>query len=1327
MARKKARRGRPPVKGNKQQAIEPKLPPSPPPPKTKPKVQPTTVRQPIPRPPTNVVEPPPPTKRPTIDPTAGFTGIRGTMPTVGPSVPQVQPPVSVRRPPAPPVDAPAVTPTEQIDPPSVAKTTDRGDRIPPRTPIAKQPIPAQYTNLAKMHYQTPDSTRTMAPNQAEVVRRAEQEKLRLVQLGEYDKAQEIAVKIGQLSNSQNAARSEAIRNFGVNSATHEYQKGFRQAKVDETNVGFGGLEQYINMDGIDQLNAYKGNWGKTIPQQQVDLQNAWDTKDPSKLKGIVLDEYNRLYSQFAGQPSTGGITVGGRTPAPQPTQPDTGTRQPPADGKQIFRDPRDRLAFTLGIDRATLDQLGLDEARKLVTELQGSDDQEQPTKVRSSQVQPVNENLSKSMNLPFGGSIDVVGRVDDNGNMSQSFNGGQSWVPYQGTAESWNNYWSGTGNGIGGRGQGGDGSGTGGRGQGGDGAGTGGTETFEDGQPITGVTGDRGFGPRIPVQTPEYGTPLEMTTETIDRPRKWEDRYGKLFSQFQYIQGENWMQPDWFKTRGKVPIQQDATLGSQATAQATAQPALTPSQMTAMQAGDRLATQAATGALSEDAIQRAIQNQGLTEEAISAKRNQIAEQEALSAAQGFDLSTKAEIDSVTGETYQLAATPDAEKQQREGITGTAASADAAQIIGTVGYEAAKARNFTGDAAKGAAASMVAQIGNIPQDIASSIVEDPAEVEARIDTQPIEVQAAIAALPTEALVSSQMETLLADLDNGEAPVWARPALEFVNQNLSQRGLNVSSVGRDSMFNAIIQSAVPIAQSNAQALQARAAQNLSNQQQANLAQTTADMQVRMANLSNQQTAESQTAQMAQNMATLQSQFSQQALLTSAEREQVTRLQNLQNQQQAAVIQSQNQQAINAQELGNEQQVELAELQLQSTTERENVTAENQRRLTEMQVAADFLAKNAGFKQQMEVANLSNEQQMSLANLTALNQADSESLSNAQQTELANLNKTMQVNTTQANIASQMNLAQLNVDQQRAVQNAMTVANLDMAKFNELQQIELANSKFMQTMTLTDFNAEQQVAMQNATSMASLDMATLDANQKLAAQNAQSFLQMDMANLSNEQQGYMLDSQQQQQILLSDQAAANAAEQFNATSDNQTNQFMAQLAQQIELSNTQSLNQMKQFNASITEQQNARATGQDIQVALADQQMAQQVNIFNRQRADQRYQFNSQNKVQIEQAYLTYLRNASMADTAAQNEANRINVQNSFAMTAAEQAFMYQQLRDESAYIRQSYENDETRNTQLYIAAIGNEAAAGEKGSTSHIASTLSAIKRAVGIVT
>ena len=841
------------------------------------------------------------------------------------------------------------------------------------------------------------------------------------------------------------------------------------------------------------------------------------------------------------------------------------------------------------------------------------------------------------------------------------------------------------------------------------------------------IVGDTGFGPRQPIQTPEYTTAPTMVAESVDTE--------SIRDQFKLDgdprgQAINWLSSNYLTGGDRITAPQATPdIGQRAqriTGVSTARAGrMGVSRMDAAQAGSPLAVSAAKGELSDGAIQSAIQNQGLTREAIAATRKNLDEKAALAQTVGFDLSTNAMIDKVTGATIELASTPDAERQQRQALTGTANEGQAAQIISAVGYDAAQARNFTGEAAKGAAAEMIAQVGNIPENLTSIIVEDPVVVEEMVDTQPVEVQAAIAALPTEALVSSQMETLMAGMDTGEVPIWARPAVELVESNLAQRGLNVSSVGRDSLFNAIIQSAMPIAQSNAQALQTRAAQNLSNQQQANLAQTTADMQIRMANLSNRQTASSQTAQFAQNMSTLQSQFSQQALLTSAEREQVSRLQNLQNQQQTATLNAQNQQAINAQELGNEQQVELAELQLLSTTERENVTAQNQERLVEMQVAADFLSKNAGFKQQMEVANLSNEQQMRLANLTALNQAGADNLNAAQQTELANLNKTMQVNTTSAQIAQQMNLAQLNVDQQRAVQNASTVANIDLTKFNIEQQVELANSKFMQSATLADFSAEQQATMQNATAMASLDIATLDGNTKLQAQNAQTFLQMDMANLNNEQQAAMLTGQQQQQVLLSDVAAQNAARQFNATSENQINQFMTQLASQTSQFNAQSVNQMKQFNEQLTEQQDARVAGQEIQVAITNAEMAKQVDIFNRQREDQRYQFNMQNSVQIEQAYLNYLRNSSLADTAAQNESNRINVQNAFAMSASEQAFMYQQLRDEAAYIRQSYENDETRQTQLYIAAIGNEAAAGEKGKSNHIGSMISAIKTAVGL--
>ena len=307
----------------------------------------------------------------------------------------------------------------------------------------------------------------------------------------------------------------------------------------------------------------------------------------------------------------------------------------------------------------------------------------------------------------------------------------------------------------------------------------------------------------------------------------------------------------------------------------------------------------------------------------TAQRDAAQETAAQAQAQDFTMDTKSMVDQVTGQQITLAATPEAEKQQREAITGVSATdGEAAQIITTLGYDASMRRAVTGTEAKGAAASMVAEVGNIPTNISAAIVEDPASVTAQVDTQPVEVQAAIAALPTEALVSSQMETLLAGIDEGVTPIWARPAVSAVQNQMAARGLSASTVGRDSLFNAIIQSAMPIAQSNAQALQQRAAQNLTNEQQANLTQATQSMQLRMANLANRQTSASQTAQMAQQMNVMQSQFTQDATMLSAQQQQQTAMQNLQNRQQAATLNLQAQQANNAQNLGNEQLTELQE---------------------------------------------------------------------------------------------------------------------------------------------------------------------------------------------------------------------------------------------------------------------------------------------------------------------------------------------------------------------------------------------------------------------
>ena len=60
---------------------------------------------------------------------------------------------------------------------------------------------------------------------------------------------------------------------------------------------------------------------------------------------------------------------------------------------------------------------------------------------------------------------------------------------------------------------------------------------------------------------------------------------------------------------------------------------------------------------------------------------------------------------------------------------------------------------------------------------------------------------------------ELNNLLSEMDNGNVPTWARPAVTSVEQMLAKRGISASSVGRDSLFNAIIQAAIPIAKQDA----------------------------------------------------------------------------------------------------------------------------------------------------------------------------------------------------------------------------------------------------------------------------------------------------------------------------------------------------------------------------------------------------------------------------------------------------------------------------------------------------------------------------------
>ena len=609
--------------------------------------------------------------------------------------------------------------------------------------------------------------------------------------------------------------------------------------------------------------------------------------------------------------------------------------------------------------------------------------------------------------------------------------------------------------------------------------------------------------------------------------------------------------------------------------------------MDAAQAGELGLTEAAQGQVTREAV---AEGPELSEKAVAAQRDTIQEQAALGTAPELDVSTDAFVGRVVGQTSDLVQTSDAEKQEREAVIGMpAATREEAQVINEFGFGSSKNRVLRGSEAKEAAANRLVSEHDISKEVADSILEDVGQLATDINGIPQEALGAVAELPKEALVSSQMESLLAGMENGEVPTWARSAVAGVQQMLAQRGLSASSVGQEALFNAIIQSTLPIAQSNAQALQQRASQNLTNEQQ-------------------------------------------------------------------ALIQ-------------------------------------------DRQVAASFLSKNADFKQQMELANLTNDQQMRLANLTALNQAGSENLSAAQQTELANLNTQLQTNLLEGKLAQQMGIAQLNVDQQTAVRNASMVANIDFTKFSAEQQVELANSKFMQSMSMASFNAEQQTVMQNATAMASMDLATADQNTKLAITNAKNFLAMDMSNLTNEQQAIMLDQQSLQQRLLSNQAAENAAAQFNATSENQMNQFMSNLAQNIEQFNASQLNAMKQFNASESNRTEAINAQNDLAADKFNSELATKVEMFDQELEFRTDSWNAQNAQAVEQSNIEWRRKSNTIDSAAQNAANQAVAKMSFNMSMGEQNYLWQKLRDDAAFAQQTGQNSKERAMQLLSSLYGN----------------------------
>ncbi len=212
----------------------------------------------------------------------------------------------------------------------------------------------------------------------------------------------------------------------------------------------------------------------------------------------------------------------------------------------------------------------------------------------------------------------------------------------------------------------------------------------------------------------------------------------------------------------------------------------------------------------------------------------------------------------------------------------------------------------------------------------------------------------------------------------------------------------------------------------------------------------------------------------------------------------------------------------------------------------------------------------------------------------------------------------------------------------------------------------------------------------------------NQQAAITNAQSYLQMDMANLSNNQQASLQNLNTRQAFLMSDQAAANAAYQFNATSQNQVNQFYDNMSSQMSEQNAARNDAMKQYSTSEANKISALNAQNTVQVNEANAARESAINQFNATLDNQRQQFNVNNQREIDQSNVVWRRGINTANTAAVNAANQTNAQNLLNLSNWAMSAAWQQWRDEASWVNTASENEQNRNHNMAMAALERSAA-------------------------
>ena len=344
---------------------------------------------------------------------------------------------------------------------------------------------------------------------------------------------------------------------------------------------------------------------------------------------------------------------------------------------------------------------------------------------------------------------------------------------------------------------------------------------------------------------------------------------------------------------------------------------------------------------------------------------------------------------------------------------------------------------------------------LDEETITALGDNPEALEDRLTDFTEAQRGVIEGLPQEALVSNQLDTLLKGIENGEIPTWAQPAVSAVEQMLAQRGLEASTVGRDNLINAIIQSSVPIAQANAQAIQQSVAQEKTLISQEALANAQFQQQTALQNANNvfrldlaQFTADQQTA-------LANSKFLQTVSLQNATAEQQGIIQNAVLMSQANIVEADANTKLAIQNAKSFLSVDLANLNAEQQVNILTAQQDQQRMLTNQaaqNAAAQFNATSTNQTEQF-MANLA-------AQMNQFNAVQQSAISefNATQANAAaarDAGRTAEVNRLNAQLATQIEQFNANQDFARNQWNAQNAAAVEASNLQWRRQTNTANT--------------------------------------------------------------------------------------------------------------------------------------------------------------------------------------------------------------------------------------------------------------------------------